>query len=64
MAPGLKSTGSTVVTRGLSCSAACEVLPDQGLNPCPLHWQAASLPLSRQGCPLPFGFIFEFVLCK
>ena len=25
---------------GLSCSAACGVFPDQGSNPCPLHWQA------------------------
>ena len=36
---------STVVLRlstlvpGLSCSTACGVSPDQGSNPCPLHWQ-------------------------
>ena len=34
--------GSVVVAHGLSCSAACGILPDQGLNPCPLHWQADS----------------------
>ena len=26
----------------LSYSAACGIFPDQGLNPCPLHWQADS----------------------
>ena len=29
-----------------------QVFPDQGLNPCLLHWQADSLPLSHQGSPL------------
>ena len=33
---------SVVVARGLSCSAACGIFPDQGLNPCHLHWQADS----------------------
>ena len=45
-------TGSVVVVHGLSCSAACAIFPDQGLNPCLLHWQAGSLPLSHQGSPL------------
>ena len=27
--------GSVVVARGLSCSVACGIFPDQGLNPCP-----------------------------
>ena len=35
----------------LSCSAACEIFPDQGSNPCPLHWQADSEPLCHQGSP-------------
>ena len=34
--------GLSSVARGLSCSAACGIFPDQGLNPCPLHWQADS----------------------
>ena len=34
--------GSVVVAHGLSCSAACEIFPDQGSNPCPLHWQVDS----------------------
>ena len=45
----LQHTGSVVVTcrlqslralevvHGLSCSVACGIFPDQGLNPCPLH---------------------------
>ena len=32
--------GSVVVAHRLSCSMACGIFPDQGLNPCPLHWQA------------------------
>ena len=49
---GLQSTGSVVVMHGLSCSAAYRVLPDQGSNPCLLHWQADSLPLSHQENPM------------
>ena len=47
----LRSAGSVIVAHGPSCSAACGILPDQGLNPCPLHWQAASQPLRHQGSP-------------
>ena len=42
VACGLQSTGSVVVVHGLSCSAACAIFPDQGSNPCSLHWQAYS----------------------
>ena len=38
----LQSARSVVVAHRLSCSAACGVFPDQGLNLCPLHWQADS----------------------
>ena len=31
-----------VAACGLSCSPACGIFPDQGLNPCPLCWQADS----------------------
>ena len=49
------------MAHGLSCSAACAIFPDQGLNPCFLHWQADSLPLSRQGrCACNFVFMFAF----
>ena len=27
------------------------IFPDQGSNPCPLHWQADSQPLRHQGSP-------------
>ena len=39
---GSRRAGSVVVTHGLSRSAACGIFPDQGSNPCPLHWQADS----------------------
>ena len=34
--------GSVVVSHGLSFPVACEIFPDQGSNPCPLHWQEDS----------------------
>ena len=48
---GSRCAGSVVVAHGLSCSGACGILPDQGSNPCPLHWQADSQPLRHQGNP-------------
>ncbi|KAJ8796210.1 hypothetical protein J1605_018152 [Eschrichtius robustus] len=39
------------MARGPGCSAACGIFPDQGSNPCPLHWQAESQPLRHQGSP-------------
>ena len=50
-APGLWSTGSAAAVHALSCSTACGIVPDQGLNPCLLHGQVDSLPLSHQGSP-------------
>ena len=49
---GSRRAGSVMVPHGPSCSAACGIFPDQGLNPCPLHWQADSQPLRHQGSPL------------
>ena len=46
---GSGHAGSVVVAHGPSCSAACGIFPDQGSNPCPLHWQADSQPLCHQG---------------
>ena len=43
----LQNTGSVVVARGLSRPVICGIFSDQGSNPCPLHWQADSLPLSH-----------------
>ena len=48
---GSRCAGSVVVAHGPSRSAACGILPDQGSNPCPLHWQADSQPLHHQGSP-------------
>ena len=48
---GSRRAGSVVVAHGLSCSVACGIFPDQGSNPCPLHWQADSQPLRHQGSP-------------
>ena len=49
---GSRRAGSVVVEHRPSCSAACGIFPDQGSNPCPLHWQADSQPLCHQGSPL------------
>ena len=38
VAPGLQSTGLVVVVNGLSCSVACGIFPEQGLNPRLLPW--------------------------
>ena len=48
---GSRRTGSVIVAHGPSCSVACGIFPDQGLNPCPLHWQADSQPLRHEGSP-------------
>ena len=42
---------SVVVVRGLSCSTAGGIFPDQGLNPCPLYRQADSYSLYPQKSP-------------
>ena len=41
--------GSVVAAHGLSCSVACGIFLDQGLNSCPLHWQVDSYPLHHHG---------------
>ena len=47
----LWSIGSAVVAHRLSRPMACGIFLDQGSNPCLLHWQVDSLPLSHQGSP-------------
>ena len=49
---GSRRAGSLIVAHGPSGSAACGIFPDQGSNPCPLHWQADSQPLHHQGSPV------------
>ena len=57
---------SVVVVHGLSCSVACGIFLDQGLNLCPhLHWQVDSQPLCHQGSPvlaLMFRSLIHFKL--
>ena len=64
---GSRRAGSVVVAHGPSCSAACGILPDQGSNPCPLHWQADSQPLRHQGSPewtiLIKQLCIQYLLC-
>ena len=55
-ASGLQSTDPIVVAHGLSCFVVCGMFPDRGLNPCLLHRQADSLPLSHPGHPF-FQFL-------
>ena len=49
---GSRCAGSAIVAHGPRRSAACGIFPDQGSNPCPLHWQADSQPLRHQGSPV------------
>ena len=39
--------GSVVAAHGLCCSKACEIFPDEGLNPYLPHWQVDSSPLRK-----------------
>ena len=57
---GSRRAGSVVVAHGPSCSAARGIFPDQGSNPCPLHWQADSQPLRHQGSPFN-TLLFKFL---
>ena len=41
-AQALGAQASVVVAHGVSCSMACVIFPDQGLNLCPLHCKADS----------------------
>ena len=65
---GSRRAGSAIVARGPSRSAARGIFPDQGSNPCPLHWQADSQPLRHQGSPqvtilLVPGLSFLYFFC-
>ena len=47
----LGAWASVVVAHVLSCPEACGIFFDQGSNPCSLHGQSDSQPLSHQGSP-------------
>ena len=53
---GSRRAGSVIVAHGPSCSVACPIFPDQGSNPCALHWQADSQRLRHQGSPESMEF--------
>ena len=57
---GSRRAGSVIMAHGPSCSAARGIFPDQGSNPCPLHWQADSQPLRHQGSPKSVTFYDTF----
>ena len=61
---GSRRAGSAIVAHGPSRSAACGIFPDQGSNPCPLHWQADSQPLRHQGSPTSIIFITPSLCLK
>ena len=48
---------SSCGTRASFLRSMCGILADRGLNPCPLHWQVGSLPLSHPGSPLLDFFV-------
>ena len=54
---GSRRAGSAIVAHGPSCSAARGIFPDQGSNPCPLHWQADPQPLRHQGSPISTSWL-------
>ena len=51
-APGFWSSGSGSAAGGAQGAVTCGISPDQGSNPCLLHWQARSFPLGYQGAPV------------
>ena len=59
---GSRRAGSVTVAHGPSCSAACGIFPDQGSNPCPLHWQTDSQPLRHQGSPCIYILVYKYLL--
>ena len=61
---GSRRAGSATVAHGPSRSAACGIFPDQGSNPCPVHWQADSQPLRHQGSPLTTFLTDCFGICS
>ena len=59
---GSRCAGSVGVAHGPSCSAARGIFPDQGSNPCPLHWQEDSQPLRHQGSPSQLLLVMSWLL--
>ena len=60
---GSRACGLSSVVHGLNCSTACGIFPDQGSNPCPLHWLVGSYPLDHQRRPV-YPFLKEDLLLQ
>ena len=45
---------------GLELPEACGIFPDQGSNPCTLHWQVDAYPLYLQGSSQKLSFWWLF----
>ena len=60
MARGLSSAGSVDVVHRLSCSVACRILHNQGVNLFPLYRQVDSSPLDHQGSPTQISLYHSF----
>ena len=61
---GSRRAGSAIMAHGPSRSVACGIFPDQGSNPCPLHWQADSQPLRHQGSPWLSFKVYNIILVE
>ena len=66
--PELYSTGSVVVTQGLSRSEECGIFLDQGSNLCLLHWpgggEVLSSPTEPSGKPLKLIQCYMSTICQ
>ena len=58
--PGSRVNGSIAMAHRLSCSAACGIFPDQGLDPNVSCVGRQTLPLSHQGSPHPVHVLNAF----
>ena len=64
-APAPGRMGSLIEAPGHSCPRAYGIFPDQGSNPCPLHWKVDSLPLDHRGSLLILLKVyFVMVYCR
>ena len=61
---GSRALGLQQLRSGLVTPWHVGIFLDQVSNPCPLHWQADSLPLSHQGSPLEEIIIYVNLCAK
>ena len=59
--PGSRAQAQLLWCMGLVDPRHVVIFPDQGSNPCLLHWQADSLPLSHQGSPFLYDTWFQYI---